>query len=138
MKTIEQINKIKTLKSLIAEVVNAHKSTKKVARQSSNDESFDSCKTANAQVQFAYERVHLYVLYTYYYALRHEIIDFAEYAKEELKKLTPVKAEKEFPLVDYFPGIEKTLGQTWYGSLEAALLAVDKQLNQFIEMHKEG
>ena len=45
MNTTERNNQIKTLKQLIAKAVESHKSTKKLARMSSNDANYDGFKT---------------------------------------------------------------------------------------------
>ena len=73
MNTTERNNQIKTLKQLIANAVESHKSTKKLARMSSNDANYDGYKTSYAQSDALSESANLFVAYTAYYMLRHGI-----------------------------------------------------------------
>lgn len=91
MKTTQQINRIKTLKRLIAEMVDGHKSTKEIARMSSNDAKYNSWNTSYAQASYTNERQRLFVAYTLIHMLRHDIENVEEYAEEALSKLTTTK-----------------------------------------------
>jgi hypothetical protein len=73
MKTTQQINSIKTLKRLIAETVTAHKALKE---QYGRTESY------------FLDRQRLFVAYTLYYMLRHEIEDVDAYIKSVYDHLT--------------------------------------------------
>jgi hypothetical protein len=66
MKTTQQINSVKTLKRLIAETVFAHKKAKE-----------DFGRTES----YLFERQRLFVMYTLYYMIRHEIEDVDSYIK---------------------------------------------------------
>ena len=99
MKTTEQINQIKTLKSFIAETVKSHKETKKIARMSSKSADYNVWHTASAQSSCLEQAAHLFVLYTAYYILRHNV-DPEEYCNsvfrilKEEKKLRYYQPEK--------------------------------------------
>jgi len=94
MKTTEQINRIKTLKRLIAEMVDGHKSTKEIARMSSNDAKYNSWNASCAQASYTNERQRLFVAYTLIYMLRHDIENVEEYAEEVLGQLTTTKRDE--------------------------------------------
>jgi hypothetical protein len=96
MKTTEQINQIKTLKGIIAEYVNNHKETKRIARMSSNAEGYNVWKTGSAQTQYAGETDTLFILYTVYYILRHDVEDIDAYAEKLSESLKPWKREKNY------------------------------------------
>ena len=94
MKTTQQINRIKTLKRLIAEMVDGHKSTKEIARMSSNDAKYNSWSTSCAQASYTNERQRLFVAYTLIHMLRHNIEDVEEYAEKVLGQLTTTKRDE--------------------------------------------
>ena len=91
MKTTEQINRIKTLKRLIAQMVSEHKSTKVIARMSSNDPKYNYWNTCKAYGTYQEERQRLFVAYTLLHMLRHDITDVKSYAATVLETLTELK-----------------------------------------------
>jgi hypothetical protein len=93
MKSIEKFNQVKTLKSLIAKKVDNHKATKKIARMSSLSKDFNEYNTSRAQWTFMSERCELFVMYTAYYILRHDLDDAAtkDYFEQVYNQLRPEK-----------------------------------------------
>jgi hypothetical protein len=94
MKTTQQINRIKTLKRLIAETVNGHKSTKKIARMSSTNSEYNAWNTSRAQAFYTNERQCLFVAYALIHMLRHDIENVEQYAEEVLGQLTTTKRDE--------------------------------------------
>ena len=97
MNTTERNNQIKTLKSLIAQAVETHKSTKKLARMSSNAENYSYRESSSAQWTYQNESENLFVAYTAYYMLRHGIEGEEEvnaYIESVLSKLRPENRER--------------------------------------------
>jgi len=95
MKSIEKINQVQTLKSLIAKKVDNHKATKKIARMSSLDKDFNEYNTSRAQWTFTSERCELFIMYTAYYILRHDLDDAAAKAYIENVHNT-LRADKRY------------------------------------------
>ena len=136
MKTTEQINQIKTLKAYIAELVDAHKSTKKIARMSSNAEGFSYSATGRAQWKYSDESEELFVLYTVYYILRHNVENIEEYAENLFRTLKPWKQEKHFGFVTFgmsnsvlsYPSYQST-GKTFADTLKITIQFLDKYVD---------
>ena len=123
MKTTEQINQIKTLKRLIADMVAAHKATKQEQGRS---------------YVYLNERNSLFVAYTAYYMLRHGIEDVNAYIEEANNKLKEDKRNREYPF-EFF-GIELDNLSRWYriGSLKDAVDYCIKCLDKFIAKEAEN
>jgi hypothetical protein len=100
MKSIEKINQVQTLKSLIAKRVDNHKATKKVARMSSLDDEFSLYATAQAQANYLSECSELFVLYTTYYILRHDLSEEARqtFIQRVYDQLRPEKKNSHYRL----------------------------------------
>lgn len=144
MKTTEQMVQIRTLKSLIANLVETHKTTKAVARMSSNADGFSYSKTADAQIDFRAERMNLFIMYTAYYILRHGVENIDEYVNALKAQLKPEKQirDKEKCFTMEFFGFKETrdLGPGWkvsHGTLNDAVKACISCLNQYIEKNGE-
>lgn len=95
MKTAEQINQIKELKSFITETVKSHKETKKIARMSSKSADFSRYHTAGAQYKCISESTKLFMLYTVYYILRHDV-DAEEYCNSVFRALKEEKKQRYY------------------------------------------
>lgn len=117
MKTTEQINQIKTLKRLIADMVAAHKATKQEQGRS---------------YVYLNERKSLFVAYTAYYMLRHGIEDVDAYIKEANSKLKEDKQNRIYPY-EFF-GIELDKLPRWNrsGELKNAVNYCIQCLDKFI------
>jgi len=144
MKTTEQMVQIRTLKSLIANLVETHKTTKAVARMSSNADGFSYSKTADAQIDFRAERMNLFIMYTAYYILRHGVENIDEYVNALKAQLKPEKQirDKENCYTMEFFGFKETreVGRGWkvsHGNLNDAVKACISCLNQYIEKNGE-
>lgn len=140
MKTTEQINQIKNMKSLIAEMVAEHKSTKSVARMSSKDEKYSSWKTASAQGKSVAECESLLVVYTAYYVLRHYFEDKAavdQYIASVYLHLRAEKQNKRYPM-SYF-GVEPTAMQGWHSTcgFHQAVKCCIECIEKYTEQHQE-
>lgn len=123
MKTTEQINQIKTLKRLIAEMVAEHKATK---------------LNEGRYGKFRDEREHLFIAYTAYYMLRHGIEDFDAYIESVMNKLKPEKQNKSYPY--QFFGIELESLPRWnrWGSVKEAITHCVECLDKFIAKEQEN
>ena len=140
MNTTERNNQIKTLKQLIAKAVESHKSTKKLARMSSNDANYNGYKTSYAQSDALSESANLFVAYTAYYMLRHGIEgeeNVKSYIDSVIEKLRPENKTKYWPcgrtvipLTKYHDG---------YGnSLHEAVAHFISNLNDYIILNGDG
>ena len=144
MKTTEQMVQIRTLKSLIANLVETHKTTKAVARMSSNADGFSYSKTADAQNDFRYERIQLFIMYTAYYILRHGVDDIDEYVnalKPQLKTEKQIRDKEQCYTMAFF-GFKETrdLVPAWKvsrGNLNDSVKACISCLNQYIKKNGE-
>ena len=124
MKTTEELVQIRTLKTLIAEMVAAHKSTKSTSRGSS---------------KYREERKQLFVAYTAYYILRHYIDNVDKYYKSVIKNLKEENRNRYYYLS--FFGYKATMQcrycASYYGDLKQAVNALIECLNKYIESHKD-
>ena len=124
MKTTEELVQIRTLKSLIAEMVAAHKSTKSTSRGSS---------------QYREERKQLFVAYTTYYILRHYLDNTEEYIDSVIANLREENKNRYYHLSFFgFPSPKPgRYLSTFDGDLKDAVEACVKYLNKYIENHKD-
>lgn len=125
MKTTEQINQIKTLKSLIADMVAEHKATKQNEGWSSS---------------YRQQRLPLFVAYTAYYMLRHGIENQDEYIDSVLENMRPENRDRTYYLC--FFGFDSHVNRhgwnSCYGNLKEAVNACIECLNKYIEANKDG
>lgn len=124
MKTTEELVQIRTLKTLIAEMVAAHKSTKSTSRGSS---------------KYREERKQLFVAYTAYYILRHYIDNVDEYYESVIKNLKEENRNRSYYLsfFGYKAPMQGRYCASYYGDLKQAVNALIECLNKYIESHKD-
>lgn len=124
MKTTEEMVQIRTLKTLIAEMVAAHKSTKSIKRGSAT---------------YREERAQLFVAYTAYYILRHYLDNTDEFIANTVANLREENRNRTYYLSFFGSKVPKQ-GRyitSYYGDLKEAVDACIKCLNKYIESHKD-
>ena len=124
MKTTEELVQIRTLKSLIAEMVAAHKSTKSIERGSAT---------------YREERAQLFVAYTAYYILRHYLDNPDEFIANTVANLREENRNRTYYLSFFGFKAPKQgrYGASYYGDLKEAVDACIECLNKYIESHKD-
>lgn len=124
MKTTEEMVQIRTLKTLIAEMVAAHKSTKSTERGSS---------------KYREERAQLFVAYTTYYILRHYLDNPDEFIANAVANLREENRKRTYYLGFFGFKAPKACryGASYYGDLKEAVDACIECLNKYIESHKD-
>lgn len=120
MKTTEQLVQIRTLKSLIAEMVAAHKSTK---------------STEGRSGKYINERDQLFVAYTAYYILRREV-NADEYIQTVINQLRPENKNRAINgcwSTEFF-GQKKKGGNGWdqYADFSNAVKECLQRLDEYI------
>lgn len=131
MKTEKEINQVKTLKSLIAEMVAAHKTTKSIARKSSKSEDYSSSAVARAQMDQRAESDKLFIAYAAYYVLRHGVEDIDTYAEALKSQLRAENHNRSYPTT--FFGAKFT----WSENIQTAIKRCIECLNWYLE-EKDG
>lgn len=124
MKTTEEMVQIRTLKTLIAEMVAAHKSTKSIKRGSAT---------------YREERAQLFVAYTAYYILRHYLDNPNEFIANAVTNLREENRNRTYYL-SFFGSKAPKQGryiESYYGNLKEAVDACIECLNKYIESHKD-
>ena len=124
MKTTEEMVQIRTLKTLIAEMVAAHKSTKSIERGS---------------FKYREERKQLFVAYTAYYILRHYLDNPDEFIANTVSKLREENRNRTYNFAFFGYEVRKP-GKYYpssYGDFKDAVDACVECLNKYIESHKD-
>ena len=124
MKTTEEMVQIRTLKTLIAEMVAAHKTTKSTYGKGST---------------YLDERRQLFVAYTAYYILRHYLDNPDEYIDSVVANLREENRNRNYRL-EFFGYTAPKPGRyysSYYGNLHDAVNACIECLNKYIENHKD-
>lgn len=141
MNTTEKNNRIKTLKCLIANAVEAHKSTKKIARMSPKAEDFDSRESGAAQYTYRNESDNLFVAYTVYYMLRHGIEgeeNVKAYINDVLSHLRPEKRNRHDIPTGFSIIPLKNCKHRWYSNLHDAVKTFIEHLDSYVEGNDGG
>lgn len=124
MKTTEEMVQIRTLKTLIAEMVAAHKSTKSIERGSAT---------------YREERAQLFVAYTAYYILRHYLDNPDEFIANTVANLREENRKRTYRF-EFFGYTAPKPGRyftNYYGDLKEAVSACVECLNKYIANHKD-
>lgn len=124
MKTTEEMVQIRTLKTLIAEMVAAHKSTKSTYGKGST---------------YSDERRQLFVAYTAYYILRHYLDNPDEFIANTVANLREENRNRTYRF-EFFGYTAPKPGRycaSYYGDLKEAVNACVECLNKYIESHKD-
>jgi len=124
MKTTEEMVQIRTLKTLIAEMVAAHKSTKSTYGKGST---------------YSEERRQLFVVYTAYYILRHYLDNPDEFIANTVANLREENRNRNyrFEFFGYTAPKQVRYFSSYYGDLKEAVNACIECLNKYIKNHKD-